>query len=138
MNGIEWIVEAHGCAPVALSDLPRLQSLFHRIIEDLKLRPVGETHWHQFPQTGGITGLCLLAESHLAIHTFPEFSSLCLNLFCCVPRAQWDFAGVLTELVTASSVTVRQVVRPYIPAEHTTQARSLVNDSQTPAGSRVG
>ena len=138
MNGIEWIVEAHGCAPAALTDLSGLQSLFERIIKDLKLRPVGETHWHQFPQTGGITGLCLLAESHLAVHTFPEFRSLCLNLFCCVPRVEWDYASVLREVVGADSVTVRHVVRPYIPAEHSAQPHLLANSSQPPAGSRVG
>jgi len=86
MSGIEWIVEAQGCAAESLRDLAALDGLFQQIIDDLQLRPVGATQWHQFPRTGGITGLCLLAESHLACHTFPEFGSLCLNLFCCVPR----------------------------------------------------
>lgn len=117
MNGIEWIVEAHGCAPESLADLPAMVALFERIISDLKLRPVGDTQWHQFPQTGGITGLCLLSESHLACHTFPEFGSLCLNLFCCVPRAPWDFESALKEMFSASEVTVRSVLRPYIPAD---------------------
>ena len=31
MNGIEWIVEAHGCAPRTLSDLPSLRDLFNAI-----------------------------------------------------------------------------------------------------------
>jgi S-adenosylmethionine decarboxylase len=115
MNGIEWIVEAHGCAPESLADSLALTALFQRIITDLRLRPVGETQWHQFPQTGGITGLCLLSESHLACHTFPEFGSLCLNLFCCVPRGPWDFDGVLKEMFSASEVTVRSVLRPYVP-----------------------
>lgn len=114
MNGIEWIVEAHGCAPELLRDLSTLQRLFEQIIGDLKLRPVGETQWHQFPKTGGITGLCLLAESHLAVHTFPEFQSVCLNLFCCVPRREWDFADQLGKLVGATSTTVRSVARPYV------------------------
>ena len=117
MNGIEWIVEAHGCAPESLADLPAMVALFERIISDLKLRPVGETQWHQFPQTGGITGLCLLSESHLACHTFPEFGSLCVNLFCCVPRVPWDFEGVLKQMFSASEVTVRRVLRPYIPVK---------------------
>jgi S-adenosylmethionine decarboxylase len=114
MNGIEWIVEAHGCAPESLADLSVLSGLFQRIIADLKLRPVGETQWHRFPQTGGITGLCLLSESHLACHTFPEFGSLCLNLFCCVPRTDWDFEGNLRQVFSASEVTVRNLLRPYV------------------------
>ncbi len=113
MNGIEWIVEAHGCSPASLADLPLLRALFQRIINDLNLRPVGETQWHQFPQTGGITGLCLLAESHLTCHTFPEFGSICLNLFCCVPRTEWDFSASLCESFGATFVNVRSVMRPY-------------------------
>ena len=116
MNGIEWIVEAHGCSPASLTDLCALNRLFERIIQDLNLRPVGEIHWHQFPSTGGITGLCLLAESHLTCHTFPEFGSLCLNLFCCVPREEWDFEGILKRMLGAESVNVRKVTRPYMPS----------------------
>jgi S-adenosylmethionine decarboxylase len=125
MNGIEWIVEAHGCMPQALSDPRSLSALFEAIIGDLDLRPVGETHWHQFPQTGGITGLCLLAESHLACHTFPEFQSLCLNLFCCVPRAEWGFEEKLRAMFSATSVSVRCVTRPYMPSGGETNDQSM-------------
>jgi S-adenosylmethionine decarboxylase len=117
MNGIEWVVDAHGCSAESLSNPTLLYDLFGRIIADLQLRPVGATQWHQFPNTGGITGLCLLAESHLACHTFPEFGSLCLNLFCCVPRDPWDFESALTTMFGASSVTVRTITRSYVDDE---------------------
>ena len=117
MNGIEWIVEAYGCSPDSLRDPARLRELFESVIGALRLRTVGATQWHQFPNTGGITGLCLLAESHLACHTFPEFGSLCLNLFCCVPREPWDFEQALAAAFGATSVSVRTITRPYSSTE---------------------
>jgi S-adenosylmethionine decarboxylase len=113
MNGTEWIVDAQGCCADSLRSVQVLQTLFAQMIAELDLRTIGETHWHQFPSTGGITGLCLLSESHLTCHTFPEFGSLCLNLFCCVPRAEWDFESKLAKLFSARSIQIRVVSREY-------------------------
>ena len=113
MNGAEWIVDAQGCSADSLRNIELLRAVFERIISDLGLRIIGETQWHQFPGTGGITGLCLLSESHLACHTFPEFGSLCLNLFCCAPRAQWDFEKHLAALFSATSIQIRVITREY-------------------------
>ena len=113
MSGCEWIIEAHGCDAEALADVRKLQGLFSRLIEDLDLRPVAEPAWHKFPGPGGVTGVSLLAESHLTCHTFPEYNSLCLNLFCCRPRPQWDFEGCLRADFSAQSVRVRRIDRPY-------------------------
>jgi S-adenosylmethionine decarboxylase len=117
MNGTEWIVDAQGCRADSLRSAEVLRTLFAQIIAELDLRTIGDTHWHQFPGTGGFTGLCLLSESHLTCHTFPEFGSLCLNLFCCVPRAEWDFELKLTKLFSAASVKVRVVSREYSEKE---------------------
>lgn len=117
MSGIEWVVDAQGCAAETLRRPEALRELFEQIIEAMRLRPVGNAQWHQFPNSGGITGLCLLAESHIACHTFPEFGSLCLNVFCCVPREPWDFEKALAATFGATSVSVRTVIRPYRPAE---------------------
>jgi S-adenosylmethionine decarboxylase len=113
MHGIEWVVEAWGCSAEALRTKSVLQGLFASLVDDLQLRPVGQTVWHQFPGNGGITGLCLLSESHLTCHTFPEHESLCLNLFCCVPRAEWDFQQQLQKRLDARDVLVRKLVRSY-------------------------
>ncbi|MCX6587486.1 MAG: S-adenosylmethionine decarboxylase [Acidobacteria bacterium] len=111
--GCEWVIEALGCEAGRLKDPVALERMFTDLIAGLGLHPVAETQWHQFPGPGGITGLCLLAESHLACHTFPEFGSLCLNVFCCRPRPDWDFGSYLREAFFAREVRVRQLERPY-------------------------
>jgi S-adenosylmethionine decarboxylase len=114
-GGIEWIVEARGCEAERLRDQSALADLFAAIVRDLALHPVRDPVWHLFPGEGGITGLCLLAESHLTVHTFPEHGSLCLNLFCCRPRRAWDFERQLALHLGATEVDVRRVVRRYLP-----------------------
>jgi S-adenosylmethionine decarboxylase len=115
MSGLEWIVEAHGCNPTSLTDLHRLQDLLRALVGELNLHPLGKTNWHQFPHTGGITGVTLLSESHIACHTFPEYGSLCLNIFCCRPREGADFEALLKREFAAERVCVRKVDRPYQP-----------------------
>ena len=113
MNGCEWLVEAHGCEPGALTDLSRFQQLLDALVQELPLHPLGQPLWHRFPGAGGITGLCLLAESHFACHSFPEHGSLCLNLFCCRPRPEWRFEEYLRAEFGAAEVRVRRFDRPY-------------------------
>ena len=117
MRGLEWIIDAHGCDPAALRDERRLRALFDRLIDDLALTPVAPAVWHTFPAPGGLTGVVVLAESHLACHSFPEFGSLCLNLFCCRARPDFDAARVLAETVGAARTDVRRVERDYAAVE---------------------
>ncbi len=111
--GVEWLVEAFGADAGRLASVPALAAMVDAMVGALGLTPVGDPRWHQFPAPGGVTGLVLLAESHLAVHTFPEHGSLCLNLFCCAPRPEWDFAAGLRAAVGARRVRVRRVARRY-------------------------
>lgn len=39
-------------------------------------------HFHRFGE-GGVTGVLLLAESHISVHTWPEFGSAAIDVFMC-------------------------------------------------------
>jgi S-adenosylmethionine decarboxylase len=97
--GTEWLVDAEGCAAELLRDINAVRCLCDEVIADLDLRVVGEPMWHQFPQPGGVTGLYLLTESHLACHTFPETGLATFNLYCCRPRPAFAWEERLRALL---------------------------------------
>jgi len=104
-------VDAHGCAPASLRSRDVLARLFDRIVGELGLRTVGAPLWRCFPGEGGVTGLLLLSESHLACHTFPETGFASFNLYCCRPREDWPWADRLRETLGAERVVVRSMRR---------------------------
>ena len=109
--GTEWLVDAEGCSADLLRDVDTVRGLCEEVIADLGLRVVADPMWHQFPHPGGVTGLYLLTESHLACHTFPETRIATFNLYCCRPRPPFAWEERLRALLGASRVTVRTAAR---------------------------
>jgi S-adenosylmethionine decarboxylase len=109
-GGIEWLVDAHGCAPAKLRDRAAVVGLLDRIVAAMDLHVV-TTSVHVFPGAGGITAMYLLAESHLTIHTFPETGAATLNAYCCRPRAPAPWRELFAELLDAQGVTVSEHAR---------------------------
>jgi S-adenosylmethionine decarboxylase len=109
-GGIEWLVDAHGCAPERLRDRAVVVALLERIVADMQLHVVGSCV-HGFGGAGGVTALYLLSESHLAIHTFPETGLATLNAYCCTPRRAADWRRLLADALGARDVAVREIPR---------------------------
>lgn len=87
MHGLHLIAELHECrcAPRLLSDAGALRELCLDICSMPGLTPVGQV-FHQFGSAdapAGATGAVVLAESHLAIHTWPEMGAVTLDLYVC-------------------------------------------------------
>ena len=109
--GTEWLIEASGCDAGRLRDAGALREVFARAVAELGLRVVGEQLWHTFPGEGGVTGLAMLTESHLACHTYPEFGVATFNLYCCRERPEWAWEERLAEMLGARAVSVRHLSR---------------------------
>lgn len=88
MHGLHLVADGYGCTcpPSLLTDAKTLAARCRQLAEAAGLTIVGE-HWHTFPprhgQPGGVTGMLLLAESHLALHTWPEYAGVTLDVYVC-------------------------------------------------------
>ncbi|MEK6405968.1 MAG: S-adenosylmethionine decarboxylase [Acidobacteriota bacterium] len=122
--GTEWLVDAAGCSAEALRNVKTVRRICDEAVRDLALQVVGEPQWHQFPPPGGVTGLYLLTESHLACHTYPETGLATFNLYCCKPRPEWQWEERLTQMLGATRVSVRMAARGSEEASHSFEAKA--------------
>jgi S-adenosylmethionine decarboxylase len=107
--GTEWLIEAFDCKAESLRDVETMRNVFAQIISELGLKTIGEGQWHKFGGEGGVTGLIMLTESHLACHTYPEYKTATFNLYCCRTRPTWDWEANLTEMLGAKTVSVQGI-----------------------------
>lgn len=84
MNGLHLTADLIGCTAGAagLADPAGLRALCLSAVSGAGLRPVGDL-FHAFPAPGGVTGVVLLAESHLALHTWPEVKAVTIDVYVC-------------------------------------------------------
>ena len=114
MNGLHLTADLRQCnnTLLAMTQPDALRVLCLAAVERAGLHAVGEL-FHRFgpspvvqaqglPQ-GGVTGVVLLAESHLAVHTWPELSAVTLDVYVCnIGADNSDLAHqVLNELIAA-------------------------------------
>lgn len=109
--GTEWLIEAFECEAETLRDGAVLQKVFSQIIADLGLKTIGEPLWHKFGGAGGVTGLVMLTESHLACHTYPENGIATFNLYCCRTRPEWNWKANLTKMLGSGKVKITKIER---------------------------
>jgi S-adenosylmethionine decarboxylase len=109
--GTEWLIEAFDCDADALRELSLLQSVFARVISDLGLKTLGAPLWHKFGGEGGVTGMVMLTESHLACHTYPEYRTATFNLYCCRTRPEWNWQENLRDVLQAGEIKITKIER---------------------------
>ncbi len=114
MQGLHLTADLHDCSNPGLSlrDAGALRRLCLDAVAEVGLVPVGEL-FHGFPSPGGVTGVVLLAESHLALHTWPELKGVTLDVYVCNFGADNSARAerLLTLLQAALAAGAAQVTR---------------------------
>jgi len=68
-------------------------------------------HMHGFGDAGGVTGVALLAESHITVHTWPEHGYAAFDVFMCGGCDPDAAAAVIAAEDRQARITVRCVER---------------------------
>lgn len=82
--GLHLMGDLHGCRCDSrlLHDAAHLEAFCKQSVAAAGLTPVGSL-FHSFGAGGGVTGVVVLAESHLSVHTWPESGYVTLDVFVC-------------------------------------------------------
>ncbi len=80
--GNHILADLHGVKPAILRDGPALDDLLRRAADHAGAH-ILSSHFHSFGDGAGVTGIVLLAESHISIHTWPELGLAAIDIFMC-------------------------------------------------------
>lgn len=79
------------------------------------------SHVHAFPGRAGVTGMVLLAESHLSIHTWPELGLAAIDIFMCGSADVQAARRSIEAALQPTHVSVTEVLRGRDQRNHLSQ-----------------
>ena len=79
--GTHLLVELRDCNPEILKDLSRVKDALVSAAKEAKATII-DVSFHEFSPFG-ISGMVVIAESHLSIHTWPEYAYAAIDIFTC-------------------------------------------------------
>ena len=105
--GVHLIVDLHGAK--GLDDIDLIEATLRRCVDAARATLL-HIHLHHF-QPNGVSGVAVLAESHISIHTWPEAGFAALDVFMCGSANPDACIPVLREAFQAERVEVNELLR---------------------------
>ena len=115
--GRHLLMELEDCNEKILNDLEALRETLLTAATEAGATVMGES-FHRF-NPHGISGVVIIAESHLFIHTWPEYGYAAADIFTCGTSVQPEKAAeLLIEKLGAKKHSVQEIQRGARIAEH--------------------
>lgn len=109
-QGLHLLADLKGIKSEALRHGSDLEKLLLQSAEAAGAR-ILFSHFHAFGVGEGVTGVVLLAESHISIHTWPESGFLAADIFMCGKADAHKALAVLRAALKPASCSVREILR---------------------------
>ena len=108
--GTHLLADLSGIAPEPLRDCDALE----RLLRDAAVAAGAQVlhgHFHSFGPGQGVTGVLLLAESHISIHTWPECGFAAIDIFMCGAARPQLALDAIKDALQAAHCQLRSVRR---------------------------
>lgn len=109
-RGRHLLVDLHGVGAAYLGDCLAIENLLRDAARAAGATPVGG-EFHHFGPGLGVTGVLLLKESHISIHTWPEHGFAAVDVFMCGAAQPERAVAVIEAALQPASVTRQEALR---------------------------
>ena len=109
-SGMHLIADLHGIAEARLSDPAAIETLLRESAIAAGATIV-YSHFHLFGEGQGVTGVVLLAESHISIHTWPELGFAAADVFMCGHAKPEAAMEIIVAALVPTSTRVQHIAR---------------------------
>ena len=106
--GTHLIIDLYGAR--RLDDLAHVERALKRCVE-VAGATLLHIHLHHFTPNGGVSGVAVLSESHISIHSWPEADYAALDVFMCGDSKPQLAIGVLQEAFDPKHIAVGEHLR---------------------------
>ncbi len=128
--GTHFLAEFHDCDPEALNDVAGIEASM-RAAASAAGATVVQSSFHKFGPHG-VSGVLVLAESHLSVHTWPEHGYASADIYTCGDTCKPELAPLSLQVaLAAGSVQILQVQRGIRTAKNT-ESMKVVGLSNLP------
>ena len=112
--GTQILLELKDCNRDLLNDLPHIRDSLLQAARKTGAKVIGQS-FHQFsPQ--GVTGVIAIAESHLCIHTWPEYGYAAVDIFTCGEGFKpLDAVALVVDSLECADHSVTEIQRGVLP-----------------------
>lgn len=106
--GVHLIIDLWGAS--RLDDEAHIEDALRRCV-DAAGATLLHIHLHRFEPNGGVSGVAVLAESHISVHSWPETGYAAFDIFTCGDTTPMAAVEVLREAFAPERVTVGEHLR---------------------------
>ena len=104
--GQHCLIDAYAVDEAWSKDAVQIEALLRKVAKAAQATIIN-SHFHTFGEGGGVTGVLLLAESHISIHTWPENAYIAVDIFMCGQHHIQAALEAFKSLLPSTHINVR-------------------------------